>query len=118
MKTGSGWKYRSGGDLDIAKAEWAKLDCKPVPKKNALLGQVFDRYEREIIPGKAPKTQSDNLLSLKQLRKAFSDAPIDAVTPQVIAQYRDGRSAKVRANREISLLSHIYNIAREWGDHR
>ncbi|AZF53744.1 site-specific recombinase, phage integrase family [Pseudomonas sp. R4-34-07] len=45
--------------LDIAKAEWAKLDCKPVPKKNALLGLVFDRYEREIIPGKAPKTQSD-----------------------------------------------------------
>lgn len=44
--------------MDIAKAEWAKLDCKPMPKKNALLGQVFDRYEREIIPGKAPKTQS------------------------------------------------------------
>lgn len=104
-----------GGDLEIAKAEWAKLDCKPVPKKGALLGQVFDRYEREIIPGKAPKTQSDNLLSLKQLRKAFSDAPIDAVTPQIIAQYRDSRTAKVRANREISLLSHIYNIAREWG---
>lgn len=104
-----------GGDLDIAKTEWAKLDCKPVPKKNALLGQVFDRYEREIIPGKAPKTQSDNLLSLKKLRKAFCDAPIDAVTPQIIAQYRDGRTAKVRANREISLLSHIYNIAREWG---
>ncbi|MNF60912.1 hypothetical protein D3C81_1905590 [compost metagenome] len=38
-----------------------------------------------------------------------------AVTPQTIAQYRDKRSAKVRANREISLLSHIYNIAREWG---
>lgn len=104
-----------GGDLDIAKAEWAKLDCKPVPKKNALLGQVFDRYEREIIPGKAQKTQSDNRLSLKQLRKAFSDAPIDAVTPQILAQYRDSRTAKVRANREISLISHIYNIAREWG---
>lgn len=28
-------------------------------------------------------------------------------TPQIIAQYRDSRTAKVRANREISLLSHI-----------
>ena len=37
------------------------------------------------------------------------------MTPQIIAQYRDSRTAKVRANREISLLSHIYNIAREWG---
>lgn len=104
-----------GGDLDIAKTEWAKLDCKAIPKKHALLGQVFDRYEREIIPAKGIKTQSDNMLCLKQLRKAFSDAPIDAVTPHVIAQYRDSRTAKVRGNREISLLSHIYNIAREWG---
>jgi integrase len=104
-----------GGDLDIAKAEWAKLDCKPVPTKNTLLGKVFDRYEAEIIPGKKPRTQKDNLLSLTQLRKAFSDAPINAVTPQAIAQYRDKRTGKVRANREISLLSHIYNIAREWG---
>lgn len=37
------------------------------------------------------------------------------MTPQIIAQYRDSRTAKVRANQEISLLSHIYNIAREWG---
>ena len=34
--------------------------------------------------------------------------------PQAISQYRDKRTGKVRANREISLLSHIYNIAREW----
>lgn len=104
-----------GTDLDVAKAEWAKLDCKPIPQKNTLLGKIFDRYEAEIIPGKQPRTQKDNLLSLRQLRKAFSEAPINAVTPQVIAQYRDKRSGKVRANREISLLSHIYNIAREWG---
>lgn len=104
-----------GSDLDVAKAEWAKLDCKPVPIKNTVLSKVFDRYEREIIPAKAHRTQKDNLLSLTQLRKAFSDAPINAVTPQAIAQYRDKRTGKVRANREISLLSHIYNIAREWG---
>jgi hypothetical protein len=103
-----------GGDLDVAKAEWAKLDCKPIPQKNTLLGKVFDRYEAEIIPAKKLRTQKDNLLSLTQLRKAFSEAPINAVTPQVIAQYRDKRTGKVRANREISLLSHIYNIAREW----
>ncbi|MNJ36371.1 Phage integrase family protein [compost metagenome] len=73
------------------------------------------RYERDVIPAKMPRTQKDNLLSLKQLRAAFSEAPIDAITPQVLAQYRDKRSGKVRANREIALLSHIYNMAREWG---
>lgn len=104
-----------GTDLDVAKIEWAKLDRKSVPKITRLLGDVFNRYERDVIPGKMPRTQKDNLLSLRQLRAAFSDAPIDAITPQIIAQYRDKRSGKVRANREISLLSHIYNMAREWG---
>lgn len=104
-----------GTDLDLAKHEWARLDAKPTPKSCRLWGEVFDRYEREIVPSKAPRTQKDNLLSLKQLRLAFADAPIEAVAPQVLAQYRDKRSAKVRANREISLFSHIYNIAREWG---
>ncbi|KAF5292576.1 hypothetical protein FQR65_LT20254 [Abscondita terminalis] len=33
----------------------------------------------------------------------------------MIAQYRDSRTAKTRANREIALLSHVFNIAREWG---
>ncbi len=104
-----------GSDLDIAKREWAALDCKPVPVCMKLLDQVFDRYDLEIIPTKKPSTQRENRLALKQLRSAFGKAPINAVTPQVIAQYRDKRTAKVRANREISLLSHIYNIAREWG---
>jgi len=41
--------------------------------------------------------------------------PIESITPQVIAQYRDARTTKVRANREIALLSHAFTIAREWG---
>lgn len=41
--------------------------------------------------------------------------PIDAITPQHIALYRDKRTAKVRANREVTLFSHIFNMAREWG---
>ncbi len=32
-----------------------------------------------------------------------------------MAQYRDARTAKTRGNREIALLSHVFNIAREWG---
>lgn len=55
------------------------------------------------------------LKELKQLRKAFETAPIDAITPQIVAQYRDARTAKVRANREIALLSHVFIIAKEWG---
>ena len=104
-----------GNDLNEAKRKWAELECKPAPVETGLMKHVFDRYEKDIIPTKAPRTQKDNLEALRQLRPTFDLAPIDAITPQHIAQYRDKRSAKVRANREIALFSHIYNIAREWG---
>jgi integrase len=76
---------------------------------------VFDRYEREIVPLRAPATQRDYIANLKQLAKVFGTAPVDAITPQHVAQYRDRRGAKVRANRELALLSHVFNLAREWG---
>ena len=76
---------------------------------------IFDRYTRDIIPKKAPRTQRDNLAELKKLRELFNDAPIDSITPATIAGYRDARTAKVRANREIATLSHVFNMAREWG---
>jgi integrase len=106
-----------GSDLNEAKRKWAELECKEAPPETGLMRFIFDRYERDIIPTKAPKTQRDNLGSLKQLRLVFDTAPIDAITPQFIAQYRDKRSAKakVRANREIALFSHVWNMSREWG---
>lgn len=104
-----------GKDLNEAKRKWAQLECKPVPRETGLMTFVFDRYEREIVPLRAPATQRDYIANLKQLKKIFGTAPVDAVTPQHVAQYRDRRGAKVRANREIALLSHVFNMAREWG---
>lgn len=80
-----------------------------------MMNQVFDRYVDSIIPTKAKRTQDDNAKEMKRLRAAFGDAPIDSITTPVVAQYRDARTAKTRANREIALLSHVFTIAREWG---
>lgn len=117
------FNFRRCLTLNDAKRKWAELERKETPPETGLLRFVFDRYEREIIPLKAPRTQKDNMAELKMLRLVFDTAPIDAVTPQHIAQYRDRRStgtptrqgAPVRANREIALLSHVWNMAREWG---
>lgn len=104
-----------GGDLVAAKLKWAELEAKSAPNDLKIMRVIFDRYERDIIPKKAPRTQVDNKAELKQLRLVFDDAPIEAISPAMIAQYRDARTAKTRANREIALLSHIINTAREWG---
>ncbi|ANI02933.1 integrase [Pseudomonas putida SJTE-1] len=104
-----------GNDLVKAKLKWAELEAKSVPKELTTMKGIFDEYLLKIIPGKAARTQKDNIYELKQLRTVFDSAPIDAITPAMIAQYRDSRSAKTRANREIALLSHVFNTAREWG---
>ena len=104
-----------GSDLDQARIKWAQLETKEKPVDLLTMKGIFDRYTRDIIPKKAPRTQKDNLAELKKLRELFDDAPIDSITPATIAGYRDARTAKVRANREIATLSHVFNMAREWG---
>ena len=110
-------KIALGQDLNEAKRKWAQLECLEAPPETGLMRFIFDRYARDVIPSKAIATQKDNSGSLVFLRKVFDNAPIDAITPQVVAQYRDkrGAAAPVRANREIALLSHVFNMAREWG---
>ncbi|MER2626813.1 MAG: hypothetical protein ABTS22_23135, partial [Accumulibacter sp.] len=115
-----------GTDLNEAKRKWAELECRPAPVETRIMSFVFDRYAREIIPEKAPKTQAGNHLELARLRSVFDTAPIDAITPQHIAQYRDARMTKARtlkdgtviparratvaANRELALFSTIFNL--------
>lgn len=104
-----------GTDLAAAKRKWAELEGKPAPADASLMAFVFDKYENDILPTKAAGTQRVDRGYIKKLRKAFGAAPIDNIKPSDIARYRDGRSAKVSANREVTLLSHIFNMAREWG---
>jgi hypothetical protein len=62
-----------------------------------------ERYQREVLPTKAPLTQRDNLIQLAQLYKFFDAPPalLERITPQHIRQYLDWRKdAPVRANRE------------------
>lgn len=104
-----------GTDLVAAKRKWADLEGAPPPADTGLMKHVFDQYVRDILPKKGVKTQREYLGALKQLRAVFDDAPINSIKPTTIATYRDARSAPVRANREIAMLSVVFNLAREWG---
>lgn len=106
-----------GTDLNEAKRKWAELECQAIPTGSGLMRFIFDRFEKEGLIGLRPASQRSYLQALRFLRLVFNDMNIEAITPQHVAQYRDRRSRKapIRANREISLLSKIFNQAREWG---
>ncbi|UFS56931.1 tyrosine-type recombinase/integrase [Comamonadaceae bacterium M7527] len=104
-----------GKDLAEAKVKWAELERRAPPRDARTIGAAMDRYEREVMPTKAPRTQRDNRLEMREIRRAFGHMALEAIKPKHIAQYRDRRSAKIRANRELALLSHVFNMAREWG---
>lgn len=114
-RTSDGKDIPLGKDINVARLKWADLEAKSVPADMKLLCHIFDRYRDTIIPRKSPRSQSDNLKELKFLRAVFDTAPIDAITPAMIAGYRDARKGKIRANRELALFSHVFNTAREWG---
>ena len=107
-----------GTDLSEAKKKWAELEKKQLPEAlqdKTTLGYLFDLYIKSGMTGLKPRTIKDYHSYIKQLRKVFNDAPIDQVSTKDIAGYRDARTAKVRANREITMLSIVYNFAIDKG---
>lgn len=79
-------------------------------------GDVAKRYQIEVIPTKAARTQRDYLTFLERLLAVFGDAPLADVEPVHIRQYLDRRrGSPVRANREVALFSAIWNFSRQIG---
>lgn len=108
------WK-RLSDDYAEAMALWATMIV-PTSREDVMtMEQLFTRYQLEIIPKKAPRTQKDNLGEMRFLRAVFGHMPITAVTTADVVAYVEAREAKTRANREIALLSHVFNKAILWG---
>lgn len=109
-----------GQDYTAAIRKWAELEGDQIPATKAVtFKDVADRYIKDIIPTKAARTQRDNLTELDHLFEFFNNppAPLDSIKPEHIRKYLDwrGKTAKIRANREKALFSHIWNTARGWG---
>jgi len=97
--------------------EWARIEGTEPDPNVRTFEVIAQRYEREVMPTKAPRTQRDNLIELDKLRAVFGKMLIEAIKPHHVRGYLDarGQTAKARANREKALLSHVFNKAREWG---
>ena len=106
-----------GPDLVIAKRLWAEIEGEQIDPQDNTFKAIAARYRKEVIPTKARQTQLDNEKELQRLEAVFGAMPIEAIQPKHIRHYLDkrGETAKVRANRERALFSHVFNFAREYG---
>lgn len=104
-------------DIAIAKRLWAEIEGEQHNPQDHTFNVIVTRYRKQVLPSKAPQTQRDNEKELARLSAVFGIMPIDAIKPHHIKRYLEerGKTAKVRANREKALFSHVFNFARECG---
>ena len=108
-----GPKVNLGKDFAQAMARWAEIVGRP--ERMMTLGDIMDRYMREVAPHKAPSTYRKNIREISNLRMVLGHMRPEDVTPPDIYAYMDARKAPVRANREKALLSHVFRYAIRWG---
>lgn len=108
-----GKKVPLGRDLSKARLEWAKLEN--ASGVAGTFAAVAAEWKGSELAKRGPYTQRQYEKYLDELVPAFGGIPLEAIEPVHCQQYLYRRSAKVKANREISLLSTIYGWARRTG---
>jgi integrase len=85
---------------------------------NYMMTQHIDRYMVKVsLKTKAQSTHEKELPRAALLKESFGKLLVTEVTMQHVAQYMTKRleSVGASANRELSLLSHMFKIAIDWG---
>jgi len=75
------------------------------------MSDLFDRYEREIVPTLEPRTQKDYRRHLLVLRKVFGHMPPNDVQPRHVGQFLDVDKGKIQRNRQVAVLSAVFSKA-------
>jgi integrase len=104
-----------GSILPQAILKWSLINERSVAFTK--MSVVIDRYLLDVSPTKSKSSYRNDITCSKPLKVAFGDMCPDDITPVDIYKYLDIRAqtAPVSANRETSLLSHVYTMAIRWG---
>jgi len=114
---------RLSDDRAKAFAKWAEIEGETPRETGSIkplagsMAALIEKYMVEVAPKKAKATYQGNVMEAKNLNDVFGNMLVLEVRPTHIAKYLDIRGVKapIRANREISLLSHIFSYAMRWG---
>lgn len=123
--------FRLGATLHDASRTWEERMQQAGDATNdrvKTIGDLLDRYAREVIPAKSAASQVSNRFQMRKVREVFGSMPLGPFKPQLIYQFVDARSkkkfdsesgrmkgGKITAHREVELLSHAFTKAVEWG---
>lgn len=108
----NGKKTPLGNDLCAARLKWVEIENGPTGKRT--FEQVAEEYRRDVLPGKGRTTQKQQNLQIDRLIKAMLGS-FEDLAPMHVRNYMDRRTHKIAGNREISVLSHMWNWARAKG---
>jgi len=104
-----------GTDFDEAIKKWDELHNQ-APRLIGTLEEAFARWEKEVLPTYTSReTVKGYTKNLRTIRPVFKDSTWDQVDLPAIKSYLKARTAKTQGNREMSLLSIIWNWARGEG---
>lgn len=104
-----------GTDFDEAIRRWDEIHNRTA-RIVGTLEEAFAGWESDVLPGyTSAETRKGYTKDLRKFRPAFGLATWDQVDLPAIKGYLKARSAKTRANREMALLSVIWNWARGEG---
>ncbi len=104
-----------GTDFDEAIKKWDEIHNR-APRIAGTLEEAFTDWEAKVLPGYTnAETRKGYAKSLRKIRPPFGPATWDTVDLPTIKGYLKARSAKTQANREMALLSIIWNWARGEG---
>lgn len=107
-----------GTDYDEALRKWHEI-YERQPRIAGTLEEAFDSWETNdedgLLSYENKETRRGYAKSLRQLRPVFGPATWDQVDLTVLKTYLKKRTAKTQANREMSLLSIVWNWSRGEG---
>lgn len=111
------WDGKAMFRLGKTEAEaWAHWYAKTEVSGNVpnTIAAAMDRYQSEVLPGKAERTQNGYRASLAKLRTVFGHMPPSALKPHHVYAYMT-RRPPIAANRERAVLSAVMTECVRWG---
>lgn len=99
------------GTLEEARAEIERL----MGTDTKMFTGVAEAYRKDHFPKVSVGSRLNYDRHLDNLILAFKEFALDDLKPKHVRQYLDRRSKKSAGNREVSVLSHMWNWAREKG---